>query len=261
MSHPDRARAESFGAQADRYDRARPGYPDAMVSDLLAGGAHDVLDVGCGTGIAGRQFLARGCRVLGVEPDPRMAAVARQHGLEVESGRFEDWDPAGRRFDLLVSGQSWHWIDPSAGVPKAALALRPDGGLAIFWNTLTHQPAVKAVLEAAYREHAPDLLAGNLALGTLRPGDHAAAAGQAGITGGGLFGAAAWRRYDWERRVTTEQWLDELRTHSIHRPLPAARLDALLGAIAAGLAGAGTFTIRYRTSVLTARRLRSPAAR
>ena len=261
MSDPDRGRAESFGAEAERYDRARPGYPDAMVTDLLAGGAHDVLDVGCGTGVAGRQFLARGCRVLGIEPDPRMAAVARRHGLEVEAGRFETWDPAGRRFDLLVSGQAWHWVDPSAGVPKAALALRPDGGLAVFWNMLTHEPAIKAVLEAAYREHAPELVAGNLALGTLPPGDRTAAADQAGITGGGLFGAAAWRRYDWERRVTAEQWLDELRTHSIHRSLPPARMDALLGAIGTGLAGAGTFAIRYRTRVLTARRLRSPAAR
>ncbi|MGW3626958.1 methyltransferase domain-containing protein [Streptomyces sp. NPDC000880] len=31
------------------------------------------LDVGCGTGIAARQFQAVGCRVLGVEPDARMA--------------------------------------------------------------------------------------------------------------------------------------------------------------------------------------------
>ncbi|HVM67186.1 MAG TPA: hypothetical protein VMU14_20120 [Acidimicrobiales bacterium] len=38
-----------------------------MVDGLLAGGAGDVLDVGCGTGIAGRLFAARQCSVLGVD--------------------------------------------------------------------------------------------------------------------------------------------------------------------------------------------------
>jgi SAM-dependent methyltransferase len=48
-----------------------------------------VVDAGCGTGIASRLFTRRGCRVVGVEPDPRMAAVARRYGLTVEGGHFE----------------------------------------------------------------------------------------------------------------------------------------------------------------------------
>ncbi len=58
----------------------------------------DVLDVGCGTGIAARQFQAAGCRVLGVDPDGRMADLARPSGIEVEVAKFEPWDPAGRGF-------------------------------------------------------------------------------------------------------------------------------------------------------------------
>jgi len=54
----------------------------------------DVLDVGCGTGIAARQFQAAGCRVLGVDPDARMAGLARRSGLEVQVATFETWDPA-----------------------------------------------------------------------------------------------------------------------------------------------------------------------
>ena len=89
MTVPDRALAESFGAEAEQYDRTRPGYPPALIDDLLSGGARDVLDIGCGTGIAGRLFLARGCQVLGVEPDARMAGVAGTQGLTVEVARFE----------------------------------------------------------------------------------------------------------------------------------------------------------------------------
>jgi SAM-dependent methyltransferase len=118
--HADRQRACSFGTDADRYDRARPSYPPALLDDLLASRPVKVLDVGCGTGIAARLLQARGCEVLGIEPDERMAAVARRRGLRVEPGRFEDWRPPSGTVDLIVSGQAWHWVDPVAGAPGGA---------------------------------------------------------------------------------------------------------------------------------------------
>src|SRR5487761_1362591 len=83
-SHHARQMAESFGTDAERYDRARPGYPDAMVAAVVAASpGPDVLDVGIGTGIAARQFQAAGCRVLGVDPEARMAEGARRGWLGV----------------------------------------------------------------------------------------------------------------------------------------------------------------------------------
>src|SRR5581483_6684340 len=109
----ERDRAESFGSVARQYDRFRPSYPSELIDDLVALGPSDVLDVGCGTGKAGRLLADRGLDVLGVEIDPQMAEVARDHGLTVDVGSFEEWETAGRRFDLLVSGQAWHWVDPA----------------------------------------------------------------------------------------------------------------------------------------------------
>jgi 16S rRNA A1518/A1519 N6-dimethyltransferase RsmA/KsgA/DIM1 with predicted DNA glycosylase/AP lyase activity len=61
-----------------------------MVDRMVAAGpGADVGAVGPGTGIAARQFRAAGCRVLGVEPDARMAQWARQRGLEVEVATFD----------------------------------------------------------------------------------------------------------------------------------------------------------------------------
>src|SRR5580693_6568322 len=95
--HLQRQVAEGFGADAGRYDRARPTYPAGLVERIVAASpGRDVVDVGCGTGISSRLLAAAGCRVLGVEPDPRMAEQARQGGTAVEVAKFEDWDPAGR---------------------------------------------------------------------------------------------------------------------------------------------------------------------
>src|SRR5580698_4750483 len=108
----NRRRAGSFGDNAEQYDRVRPGYPETLVDFLLADGARRVIDVGCGTGIASQLFMNRGCEVLGLEPDPRMAEVARRRGLVVELGTIEAFDAGSRVFDLLIAGQSWHWVDP-----------------------------------------------------------------------------------------------------------------------------------------------------
>jgi hypothetical protein len=59
-----RGAAASFGTDAERYDRARPTYPDAMIAAIAAAiPGPNVLDVGIGTGIAARLFKAHGCNV------------------------------------------------------------------------------------------------------------------------------------------------------------------------------------------------------
>src|SRR5690242_11829291 len=115
-THRYREIAGSFGADAERYDRTRPHYPAAVIDAIVAAApGRSFLDVGCGTGISSRQFQAAGCTVLGVDVDDRMAEWARRRGLDVEVGAFETWDPAGRTFDAVVAGQTWHWVDPVAG--------------------------------------------------------------------------------------------------------------------------------------------------
>ena len=133
-AHNDRRRAESFGATADLYDRCRPRYPQALVSDVVAGAGVRVLDVGAGTGIASAQLQQAGADVLAVEPDERMAGVAAAKGIRVERTTFEDWQAAGRQFDLVVFAQSFHWVDPDVALRKVATILRPGGRLALLAN-------------------------------------------------------------------------------------------------------------------------------
>jgi SAM-dependent methyltransferase len=248
--HERREWAESFGADAARYDRSRPTYPAELIDDILESEVATVVDVGCGTGIVGRLFAARGAQVVGVEADSRMAAIARDHGLEVEVARFEEWDPRGRTFDALVSGQAWHWVDPLQGVDKAAAVLRPSGRFAVFWNGLIHAPDVRDAFDRIYADRAPELLVNSVALGTAR------SAGELDgppLERSGEFRDLERRVYRWERTYTTAAWVDELPTHSGHRMLAPDVRDALLDEVAAALDGlGGEMTVVYRTAALFA---------
>ncbi|MFZ2058017.1 MAG: class I SAM-dependent methyltransferase [Acidimicrobiales bacterium] len=254
--HQHRQVAESFGSDAERYDRARPRYPQAMVERIVAASpGPDILDVGIGTGIAARQFQAAGCRVLGVEVDARMAEVARRSGLEVEVAAFEAWNPAGRAFDAVVSGQTWHWVDPVAGAAKAAEALRPGGRLAVFWNAGQPPPDVTEAFAAVYRRVMPDLPFNPWAMPALDGYSVLCTRAAAGIREVGAFGDPEQWRFDWERSYTRDEWLDQLPTIGGHTQIPPAQLEELSAGIGATIdVVGGSFTMGYAAVVVTAAR-------
>ena len=253
-THRYRDVAESFGTDAERYNRARPRYPDAMVARILAASpGSDVLDVGCGTGIVARQFRAAGCRVLGVEVDARMAELARQSGLEVDVSPFEAWDPAGREFDAVVAGQAWHWVDPVAGAAMAARVLRPGGRLAVFWNAAQPPPDMAEAFAAVYRRVLPDLPFNPWSMSAMDAYSAMYAKAADGMRQAGGFGEPEQWLFEWDHRYTRDAWLDQLPTFGGHGKLPPDQLDALLAGVGAAIdAVGGGFTMHYTTVVGTA---------
>lgn len=245
-------RASSFGEDPGRYDRARPGYPSKLFDDLLPEGECGVVDVGCGTGIVARLLVDRGCAVIGVEPDHRMAEVARAYGLTVEISTFEEWNSNGRLFDVLTAGQSWHWVNPARGAPKAAEVLRSGGRFGVFWNYLRHDDAVATGIQQIYSRLAPHLLADSVALGTAAPsGDPDRPA----FVDSGAFTHLEKRSYSWQRFYTTDAWLDELPTHSGHRTLDAEVLNRVLDAVGELIDQlGGEVVVNYTTAGLCGRR-------
>jgi SAM-dependent methyltransferase len=244
LPHQARDVAESFGADAARYDRTRPSYPQALI-DRIPG--PDVLDVGIGTGIVARQLAGR--RVLGVEVDARMAEVARRAGFAVEVAAFEDWQPRGRAFDAVVAGQTWHWIDPLRGAARAAEVLRPDGRLVLFWNVFAFPPELAHAFAAVYRKVAPELpFAGSALDAYTAILDNAAD----GIRATGAFTEPEPWRHDWERAYTRGEWLEQVPTFGGHSRLSPRQLDALLSGLAAALPDA--FTLPYATIALSVAR-------
>lgn len=234
-----------------------PGPDQRGCEGVDVGPGPDVLDVGCGTGIAARQFQAAGCRVLGVEPDARMADVARQFGGEVDVATFEDWDPADREFDAVVAGQAWHWIDPVAGMAKAAQVLRPGGRLAAFWNAFQFPPDVAEVVVAVCRRVLPDAPFDFQAMrkGSLEGYQVLLAKTADGIREVGGFGEPEQLRFDWEWTYTRDAWLDQMPTLGAFTRLPPDKLAEVLKGVGAAIdATGGSFTMRYATVAVTAAR-------
>ncbi|MGX9889461.1 class I SAM-dependent methyltransferase [Streptomyces sp. NPDC002276] len=226
----------SFGARARDYDRLRPGYPRRALAEAWAalggGPPGTALDVGCGTGKLTGALAALGHEVTGVEPDPRMAAVAAANGLTVEVGTFEDWDPCDRRFDLVACGQAWHWLRSGERTAKAARSLRPDGRILLAWNFGSYAPSAAAGLSRVYATVLPDgLPTGQGGRKDLTEGDTDAYAEELSSHGFAMTKTALC----WQNRLTAREFCALLGTESRHLALPWATRRRLLRAVTAYL--------------------------
>ena len=232
MLHENRQRAESFGAFADRYDRFRPTYPESVFDALGPLKDKRVLDVGCGTGKAARRFTEKGATVLGLDIDDRMAAVARSHGIAVEVASFESWNAKGRTFDLVASGQAWHWVDPETGANKAADVLVEGGRLAVFWNYGHPKvPSLDAEIQKTIDESVPELASKYAKNRDWRSTDETMGHKDK-INRSGRFEPCESHDFPWEWRIAAKDWLSLLQTHSDIALLSDDDRSTLLDALA-----------------------------
>ncbi len=140
----------TFDTVAERYDRARPDYPEALFDTLVRQSGlrpgDEVLEIGCATGKATRPLAERGLRLTCVELGGELAAVARRNlarfdDVDVVHAAFETWrPPEGTAFAAVIAATAWHWIDPGLRYRRAWELLRPGGHLA-FWAAVHVFPA------------------------------------------------------------------------------------------------------------------------
>ncbi|HVG94648.1 MAG TPA: class I SAM-dependent methyltransferase [Planctomycetota bacterium] len=236
MERIDERRRTSFNERAEQYDAARPGYPEALVRDVLErAGARRIVEVGAGTGKATIAFARAGCEIVALEPGPRLVAFLRRKiagfpDVRVESTTFEAWSVPDRGFDLVLSAQAFHWVDPAVRYLKAA---RIAAHLAILTNeTAPIDPQLRAAFDHAYTRWTG-------------PGDGNELAGRAveiarrtwteDIDRSGLYGPVDVLTVPWKATYTSRDYVALLETYSDHAALDARMRRGLHEAIAGAI--------------------------
>lgn len=240
MAEADRTRLRAtFDEVAERYDRARPGYPPAVFDDLAelagVGPGCRVLEIGCGTGQATVPLAERGCQIVAVELGAGLATIASRNLARFPDARvvvaaFEDWPLPSAPFDVVVAATAFHWIDPAVRVAKAADALRPGGALAVIstHHVAGGDEAFFTDVQDCYLRWDPATTPPELRLPTaaqvpMRSDE---------LDRSGRFGPVVFRRHEWELSYSAAAYLEVLSTYSGHIAMAPDARDGVCDCIA-----------------------------
>ncbi|MEO3868978.1 class I SAM-dependent methyltransferase [Nonomuraea sp. B12E4] len=130
--------SDLFGGTAPYYARYRSPHAAPAIERLATtfGPDSTVLDLGCGPGTVAIP-LAPGVReVLAVDPDGEMLAEGARLAAEVPNIRWLRGDSTRLaelpRFDHIVMGRSFHWMDRRAVLAELDALLPPGGVVALL---------------------------------------------------------------------------------------------------------------------------------
>lgn len=125
-------------ARREKIFRPRAQLVAELVRDGVLQQAEVAVDIGAGYGLFLLELAALGLfsRLLGIEPDARLAEICRGHGLAVVEKWIEDVGPNEVAADLATSFEVLeHVFAPAEFVAACARTLRPGGVLLL--TTLT----------------------------------------------------------------------------------------------------------------------------
>lgn len=135
---------ERFSNRVDTYVKYRPSYPEAAIDylyDTVGLNENSIIaDIGAGTGIFSRLLLARGSKVIAVEPNQAMREAAEKESegdlnLRIMSGSAEATGLSEHSVDYIVCAQAFHWFDRSAAQTEFRRILKSGGKVILIWNS------------------------------------------------------------------------------------------------------------------------------
>ena len=190
--------------------------------------------------------------------------------FDVDVATFDEWDPRGRRFDLVVSATAYHWVDPEIRWRKAAEVLDEGGHLALLTNEALAEGSFHDFMELtrdrrlasgvndrddAYdTEELRSVIDGASAdIGALW---EALSAQGSEVVAGDLFAAPEVRLYRWSNTYSTAEALGLLATYSRYLVMDRTRREQLFAQLAqvADDDFAGRLQRRYVTVMAVAAR-------
>jgi SAM-dependent methyltransferase len=221
----DRSRRITFEEVADLYSESCPCYPEPLVDDVIShskipeGGR--ILEIGCGPGNATILFARRSFEILAIELGHNLSAIARENcqsypKVSILKLAFEDWPVEVGGFDLAISADAFHWVQPEVGYPMVASALKPAGKLAFFWNSPYEiVPEISDALAQVYKARAPQAekpegsFTAEWMIKTINEV----------IAQSGCFNNIMVKSYPVTEILSADHYIKNLWTYSTHRPL------------------------------------------
>jgi SAM-dependent methyltransferase len=134
---------ERFSNRVENYVKYRPDYPPEILevfrAEMNLTPDSTVADIGSGTGISARLFLAHGNPVFGVEPNAPMRRAAEEYLADFPKftsidGTAENTDLPPDSVDFVIAAQAFHWFAPEKTRTEFKRILRPEGFAALIWN-------------------------------------------------------------------------------------------------------------------------------
>lgn len=230
--------AATFNEVAERYDRMRPTYVDALYQDIFTymrtgqeptgqgglGAPSKALEIGIGTGQATLPILETGCFVTAVELGDKMAAYCAKKfeqydNFAIYNMRFEEFEAEPASFDLIYSATAFHWIPEEIGYKKVYDLLKPGGTFARFANHPSGdrgRPELSEAIQRLYERYMP----GSQGKKKSEPGFVEMQARQLAELGENYgFVDVTYRLYERTRNFTAEEYVELLGTYSDHNVL------------------------------------------
>jgi SAM-dependent methyltransferase len=135
--------ARRFKSAASHYLTGRPAYPARLIETVskLCGltPRSRVIDLGCGPGQLALAFAPFAQSVLAIDPEPEMLALCRAQvaeaghvHIEVQQASSIDLNQRFGRFDLVVIGRAFHWMDRTATLQVLDTMIEPGGAVVLF---------------------------------------------------------------------------------------------------------------------------------
>ncbi|MFM9265476.1 class I SAM-dependent methyltransferase [Tychonema sp. BBK16] len=166
-THTYQQRKNWYNEIANAYHKTRPRYPQSLINRVVElakiPAGTNILELGCGPGIATIPFAELGFSMVCLEPSPEAYQLAKQNcetypSVEIQNLTFEEWKLEADKFNAVLAATSFHWLSPEIRCSKAAAALKDQGSLILLWNAgvLPHNQ-VYQVLNEVYQIQAPSL--------------------------------------------------------------------------------------------------------
>ncbi len=131
----------TFRKVSKLYHSARRGYADKLFLDIVKISGIDknslILDVGCGTGKSTEFFAKRGYKIIGLDLGKELISIAKSElqkypSVSFKISSYEKVKFKSNTFNLIISGQAFHWLNPVIACKNSARFLKKNGYFIIF---------------------------------------------------------------------------------------------------------------------------------